>query len=91
MELLRELEDEKDCSGMCKSSLFYYGLNLDKGIPTKTCLLPLKKEIFGDKAYDLGSVFVLAGVNALIMFLAHGILFWRPKDSNCPLGFKKDE
>lgn len=79
MELMRELEDEIGCSGMCKSSLFYYGLNIDKGRPTKTCLLPLKEKIFGDKAYDLGSVFVLAGINTLVMFLAHGILYKRPK------------
>jgi len=91
MELMRELEDEAKCSGICKSSLFYYGLNIDKGMPMKTCLLPLKQEIFGDQAYDLGSVFVLAGINALVMFLTHGLLFFRPKVSNCPLGFTKEE
>ena len=47
MELLREIEDEMKCSGICKSSIFYYGLKLDKGKPTKTCLLPLKEAIFG--------------------------------------------
>ena len=78
MELMRELEDEMECSGICKSSLFFYGLNIDKGRPTKTCLVPLKEEIFGDRAYDLGSVFVLAGINSLVMFLIHGILYKRP-------------
>ena len=78
MELSRDIEDEEGCSGICKSSLFYNGNYLEKGPPKNTCLIPLKNEIFGDKAYNLGCVFVIAGVNALIMFLIHGINYKRP-------------
>lgn len=45
IEFIRELEDENKCSGICKPSLFYYGLNIDKGSPKETCLIHLKNTL----------------------------------------------
>lgn len=42
IEMYEDLEDEYMCSGMCKNSLFYFGLNLEEGIPKITCLQDLK-------------------------------------------------
>lgn len=39
IELYEDLEDEFECSGMCKNSMFYFGRDLADGIPDKTCLV----------------------------------------------------
>jgi len=47
--------------------------------------MPLKKAIFTGKAYNLGCVFIVAGVNALIMFLIHGINYKRSAEEKANL------
>lgn len=37
------MEDEFQCSGMCRASLFYFGRNItDSGMPMKSCLHDVK-------------------------------------------------
>jgi len=39
-----ELEDELNCSGMCRPSLFYFGKSMTEyGYPKDTCLHEMKK------------------------------------------------
>jgi len=77
IEFYRELEDELNCSGICKPSLFYYSLELENGPTTQTCLIPLREEIFKyADTFGVGSI--IAGINALIMFLLHFCLHQRP-------------
>jgi hypothetical protein len=42
IELVNELEDYFQCSGMCQTSLFYFSQNITLGPPTATCLMKLK-------------------------------------------------
>lgn len=37
-DLMLELEEEYDCSGMCNPGLFYYGRNITEGPPKRTCV-----------------------------------------------------
>ena len=38
------MEDELECSGMCRPSLFYFGRNItESGYPKETCLHQLRK------------------------------------------------
>jgi len=41
-ELYQFLEDDFDCSGMCRPSLFYFGNPISSGQPEETCLLHFK-------------------------------------------------
>jgi len=64
--------------------MFYYGLDLAYGSPANTCLLPLKEAIFTGQAYNFGFTLVVAGVNALLMFLLHGVNYFRPVEDVQP-------
>lgn len=45
------LEKKYACSGICNSALFYFNLQLEIGIPSKTCLAAIKKELGGQLEY----------------------------------------
>jgi hypothetical protein len=64
IKLITYFESKYTCSGVCKPALFYYTLNLDKGIPSTTCLMYLKTELGSSLSY-LG---ITACITGAIMF-----------------------
>ncbi len=65
VKILTYFESKYTCSGICNPSLFYWSLNLDKGLPTTNCLGYLKSEIGNNMNY--------LGVTAIVV---GGILFF---------------
>jgi len=43
LDIYQSFEDDFDCSGMCKTGLFYFGRNTGNGPPKDTCLTHFKK------------------------------------------------
>lgn len=77
LDYFLNLEDEYECSGMCKPALFYFGRNLDEGPPKKTCLLA-SKQFFSAASRSFAITSVLTGVVALFQFFFHFCLYCRP-------------
>ena len=77
------LEDDYDCSGMCKSSLFYFSKELHEGSPKQTCLLEFKEYIAADM-HTFGSILILASLVALFTFFAHFGMYCRPLGNIAP-------
>lgn len=65
---MRYLEKNYQCSGVCNSALFYYNLDLEAGIPDKTCLGAIKKEVGSELEY-LGLATVATGFVMFITWL----------------------
>ena len=61
-------EKAYSCSGICKSPLFYYALEVDEGRPDTECLLYLKDEIENNLSY-MGITSVIAGLFMLFTFV----------------------
>jgi len=61
LSLLQYLEKAYDCSGMCRTSLFYWGKTLSAGIPQETCLGYMKEEIGNNLTY-MGIASLCAGI-----------------------------
>lgn len=74
--------------------MFYYGLDLDKGPPSQTCLIPLRKQLFRESE-KFGVSLIVAGVIALIMLITHVSLYVRPFDKEAFIDrvgqYKKDK
>lgn len=79
MEMYQELEDTYECSGMCDSSLFYFGIDIHNGIPQKTCIIDFRDYVH-DHVSGFASVSILAGIISLILFLVHFSMYCRPLD-----------
>lgn len=71
------LEDEYDCSGMCKPSLFYFSKDLAVGPPKQTCLLATKKYM-STSSGSFAVTSTMTGVTALFLFFFHFCLYCRP-------------
>mmetsp|Transcript_1748 Transcript_1748/g.2447 ORF Transcript_1748/g.2447 Transcript_1748/m.2447 type:complete len:169 (+) Transcript_1748:503-1009(+) len=61
-------EEQYNCSGICKSALFYYSLSVTEGKPDKVCLMYLKEEVQSNLAY-MGVAAIVAGLVMLATFL----------------------
>ena len=59
--LVSYFEQNYQCSGICKTPLFYNSLDLKAGIPTKNCQEAIKKEMNSNVIY-LGVTGVVIGV-----------------------------
>lgn len=64
MKLIKYFEEKYTCSGICKTPLFYFSLDLSQGIPSSTCLMSLKREVQSSVAF-LGVTAIIIGI---IMF-----------------------
>lgn len=64
LKLVQYFEQKYACSGICKTPLFYYSLDLSVGIPSTTCLMSLKSEVQQSVGY-LGVTGLIIGI---IMF-----------------------
>jgi len=87
--MYEDLEDDYECSGMCKKSLFYFGLDLHNGIPGDTCLVEFKIAL-SSIAGVFGTQSILTGVLALFMFFAHFGLYCRPVPANRNLNMQSE-
>ena len=75
--MYQELEDDYMCSGMCNSSLFYFGLDIHNGVPPETCIL-FFKDYITDESSSFASFSIMGGFVALLMFLVHFAMYCRP-------------
>lgn len=80
LSLARFIQNKFDCSGICETSLFYWGRSIQKGTPLngETCLNYLKEEIANNLTY-MGIVSVIVSLVMLILFFAQYAL-WKNYD-----------
>ena len=82
--LYQYLEDEFNCSGICRPGLFYFGNPTSYGPPEKTCLKQFLS-IIRDQSHPFAIMSILTGVLSLIIFVLHFGLYNRPPaDLNKP-------
>ncbi len=57
------------CSGLCKTSFFFFSIDLEKGKPDKTCTIELMNAL-GDEITLLGyAIFITGGVMFVMLLL----------------------
>ena len=74
-KILTFFEKKYTCSGVCKTGLFYFYLDLSKGIPTETCILSIQSEVKESLSY-LGITVLVSGLFMLIVWIFQYCL-WR--------------
>jgi len=84
MDVYQVFEDEFDCSGMCKTGLFWFHRKLDKGPPSQTCFKHFKRA-FSSSGYPFAVISILTGVVSLLLFLLHFCMYCRPLPDNINL------
>jgi len=62
------LENSYNCSGVCKTALFYVTLDLSEGRPMDTCSMALKDEVKSNLTY-MGIVVLVTGIVMLIAWV----------------------
>jgi len=80
VKILSYFESKYTCSGICNPSLFFWSLNLDKGVPTTNCLGYLKSEIGNNMNYLGITAIVVGGILFFIWIFQYCL--WRkfPED-----------
>ena len=77
MEMMRNIEEEEDCSGLFRESTIYLFSNVNNGVPKKRCFEEIKKRT--DDA--LGTLYLTAMfplvIVTIFIFLSTGILLHR--------------
>lgn len=62
-----EMEEEFECSGMCRPSLFYFGRNItESGPPPETCLHEMRKYMM-ENGVPYTTVCTLLALNSLLL------------------------
>jgi len=79
IKVIQYFEQKYKCSGICTTALFYYSLDLTKGIPRETCLKSLKEEV-GDSMTWLGSCTLTVGVICLLIWFLQYVLWCKFDD-----------
>lgn len=79
LDMYQEIEDRYDCSGMCRPSLFYFGLSIDNGYPRETCLMEFKEYLDNNSASYAGATNI-AGLLSLFMWFLHFGFYFRQKE-----------
>lgn len=75
LDMYQEIEDTYDCSGMCRPSLFYFGVSIDKGYPRETCLMEFKEYLDNNSAAYAGATNITGLLCLFIWFLHFGFYF----------------
>lgn len=90
--LIEKFEDEHNCAGFCRPSLFYFSKDLSEGAPKETCLKEIIKNVKAG-AGSIGSASALAGTVALFNMLMSLFLVNRhyTADENWQPGFQAGE
>ena len=78
--LYQYLEDQFNCSGICRPGLFYFHNPITYGPPTETCLKHFV-ELIKEKAQPVAVLMLLQGVLGVILTILHFGLYNRPQDS----------
>ena len=78
VSLYAHIEDLFECSGMCRPSLFYFGLPISKGYPEETCIHDFK-EYLDTTAGSFAKASVMTGFIFLFIFFMHFGLYCRDK------------
>ena len=87
LEVFQILEDDFNCSGMCKRGLFYFNNPLHYGPPKDTCLHHFKRALAED-AQPFAATSIVAGLFCLLLFMFHFGLYYRPNyESNTDISF----
>lgn len=86
------IEDMFKCSGMCRPSLFYFGLPVSMGYPEETCLHHMK-DFLDTEAANFAKASVVTGLIFLFIFILHFGLYFRDKNhlEDSPYNVKKNE
>lgn len=79
LDMYQEIEDLFDCSGMCRPSLFYFGLSIDNGFPRETCLMEFKEYLDNNSASYAGAT-NLTGLLCLLIWFLHFGFYFRQKE-----------
>ena len=75
MKFLDYFEKQFTCSGVCKTSMFYFTLKLEVGPPTTTCLTHMKEVISNNLTY-MGMTSTVCGLIMIFTWICQYCL-WR--------------
>lgn len=78
LEFVSNIEEEMECSGFCKSALFYWEQDIYNGYPTETCAYSVL-EFFREIAGPLKAECNVVGTICLWLFFLHFTLYGKPK------------
>lgn len=78
INVLSYFEEKYTCSGICEPGLFYFSLDVAKGIPDQTCLSFAKEEIGSSLSY-MGVTSVVCGIVCFFIWICQYAL-WRRYD-----------
>jgi len=77
--LIRAMEDEFSCNGICTPGAFYFFRNLDAGPPTQNCLNGLK-DVFKDKPLAIGILLLISFFFTIFAFItSYGLCYSKEK------------
>lgn len=79
MEVFQVLEDDFNCSGMCRQGIFYFENPTHMGPPTETCMKHFK-EVMADTTRPFAVTSIITGLICLFLFFFHFALYFRPYD-----------
>ena len=74
LEFVSAMEGALDCSGFCKSALFYWDKDIYSGFPTETCG-QAAHGFFKEAASPLAASLQAMGTALVLIFLLHGTLY----------------
>ena len=80
-EFVQQIEDDFDCSGLCRPALFYMTRSIEQGKPKKTCMKVLTT-VISEAASPFGNSCVIAAVAGLISWILHFGLYCRPQEAS---------
>lgn len=74
--LYQKLEDEFECSGMCRKALFYFSRTIEEGRPQNTCMTKLIDAIRNaGRPMQVSSGWASTGV--FFLFIMHFFMYHR--------------
>jgi hypothetical protein len=76
-DFVEELEEEYDCSGLCRPPLFWLTKSIEEGKPKKTCLTVVS-DIIHEAATPYSNSCIIGAVTALFAWMLHFGLYCRP-------------
>ena len=77
--LYQYLEDEFNCSGICRPALFYFSNPISFGPPKNTCLKQVVT-LFKNDAQPFAMMSIVTAVLFIVVFCLHFCLYDRPLD-----------
>lgn len=72
---LEFFESEYDCAGICDPALFYFSVSVEKGVPSKSCLIGISDEL-KTSLLGIGGATLASGIFLFITFVFQYCL-WR--------------